>query len=629
MVLRTLKTGLSKNHFPRDQRKEMTDKLVQVLEELSEENLQVCQDHAETAITHVTAEGFLDQLITAPIPHPERNTGKYGVNALMTACEDSRNHIHSGMHMLQTAAKGLVDRVEKFQEILKWFDEHPDELVKWPFWYRSTYIIHIFSKRWKTNFHYLDPLLRGIHHKFHGTALPAILPPLPVTDLLQAATEKIHQMEALTDPTDGEESFLRSLKLFKKTVSANPHAYDFTSIPTGWNKFKEWVKSLPLPSTFGIRRWGSVLRTLCAQCYRSTYERMLEDGTLKNIHTGTIREVFTIPFTQEKKQNKDQVLPYLVVSGPKYVVKRYNNKKNLALLRTQGYFPVWFKLLDERWKDSIELRIRASRNVKKIIAHDVTLKTFRILPPQGRTKDVDVQLVFSGKPEAFIATRHLKKQLKVPTRDQVAVDVNRLGPYALVTSFNLPLPPDIQKVITRWKRVQQEIDKYQRYLDDPPNPSKLYAYKDQLRLHYRRKKNLRQTCHQLLANWLGQQLVSSGAQVLVMEDLQVHTYGTRNALAKAIESMPDDIGLYAREVLAVSLFTGHPCELVTLSPFNSSRLHVGCGGVLHRSVDSYDVAPCSRCKQKVNTHYNAALYLECQYLGLEYKTCLSTIQAVS
>lgn len=432
MVLRTLTTGLSKHHIPREEQKEVTDKLVQILTELSEENLKVCQDHVETAITHVTAKDFLDQPITAPIPHPERNKGKFGVNALMTACGDSRNHIHSGMHMVQAAAKGHVDRVEKFQEILDWLDDHPDELIKWVFWYRSTYVIHIFSQRWKTSFHYLDPLLRGIHHKFYGETLPASLPPIPVTDLLQAAKEKIAERETLVDPTEGEKSFLRSLRLFAKTVSTEPEAFDFSSIPTGWKNFKQWVKSLPLPSKFGLSRWGSVLRTLCAQCYRNTFKRMQEDGTLKDIHTGTIREVFNLPFTQhtqDKKQNEPHLLPYLVVSGPKYVVRRHNNKENLALLRTQGYFPLWFKALDEPWNESIELRVRASRNIKKVIENEVTLKTFRILPPQGRTKDVDVQLVFAGNSEAFIATNHLKQTLDVPQRDQLAVDVNRLGSY--------------------------------------------------------------------------------------------------------------------------------------------------------------------------------------------------------
>ncbi len=68
-------------------------------------------------------------------------------------------------------------------------------------------------------------------------------------------------------------------------------------------------------------------------------------------------------------------------------------------------------------------------------------------------------------------------------------------------------------------------------------------------------------------------------------------------------------------------------ELTTLPAFNSSRLHVGCGGIIQRSKEHYDIAPCSRCKKMVNTHYNAALYLESKFLGLDYKVCLSTVQA--
>ena len=119
----------------------------------------------------------------------------------------------------------------------------------------------------------------------------------------------------------------------------------------------------------------------------------------------------------------------------------------------------------------------------------------------------------------------------------------------------------------------------------------------------------------MLANWIGQQLVSSGAQTLVLESLTVHTYGTSKALARAIEQLADDLSLYAREVVAVQLFTGRPCRLVTLSPAFSSRLHVGCGGRVDRSPGQYDHAPCLRCGLLVNTHHNAALFLEQSFLS--------------
>ena len=122
-------------------------------------------------------------------------------------------------------------------------------------------------------------------------------------------------------------------------------------------------------------------------------------------------------------------------------------------------------------------------------------------------------------------------------------------------------------------------------------------------------------------------MVSCRAKTLIIEDLEVHTYGTKKALAKAIESMADDKSLYFREVMAVQLHTKEDCKLVLIGAYNSSCLHVGCGGTISRSKDHYDIAPCKKCNKMVNTHYNAVLYLEAKYLNLDYKTCLSTLQA--
>ena len=99
--------------------------------------------------------------------------------------------------------------------------------------------------------------------------------------------------------------------------------------------------------------------------------------------------------------------------------------------------------------------------------------------------------------------------------------------------------------------MDKEIDKYQLYLDKPPRKYNLEKYQEQLDLLYRRRKNLLKTYQQKLVNFLGQQLVSSSASTLIIEDLNVHTYGTKKALARAIESMANDTALYAREVYAV------------------------------------------------------------------------------
>ena len=106
-------------------------------------------------------------------------------------------------------------------------------------------------------------------------------------------------------------------------------------------------------------------------------------------------------------------------------------------------------------------------------------------------------------------------------------------------------------------------------------------------------------------------MVSSEVETLVIEDLDVRTYGTRGALARAIESMADDTSLYAREVLAVRKFTKKDIKLQNVSAYNSSKIHVDCGGSLKRDIskNQYDIAPCNRCKKMVNTHKNAAIYL--------------------
>jgi len=112
-----------------------------------------------------------------------------------------------------------------------------------------------------------------------------------------------------------------------------------------------------------------------------------------------------------------------------------------------------------------------------------------------------------------------------------------------------------------------------------------------------------------LANWVGQQIVSSEASELLIEDLDVRTYGTKGALAKAIESMADDTWLYAREVLAVRKFSSRDIKLIKVNAHNSSRIHVDCGGSIERDSDNYDIALCKKCNLMVNTHKNAAIYL--------------------
>ena len=151
-VMRTYSTGLSIQHYPRMERRAVRHKLRAIMKELSNENLQVCQKHNKEVIEFLTDTEFLDQCISDAIVEKSVSKGKFGVNAIMTYCGDSRNHIHSGFHLLQSASKGFVDRVIKFKEILHWMNTYPEELLTWILWHRSTYALHIFTRKWNLNF---------------------------------------------------------------------------------------------------------------------------------------------------------------------------------------------------------------------------------------------------------------------------------------------------------------------------------------------------------------------------------------------------------------------------------------------------------------------------------------------
>jgi transposase len=224
---------------------------------------------------------------------------------------------------------------------------------------------------------------------------------------------------------------------------------------------------------------------------------------------------------------------------------------------------------------------------------------------------VDIQLIFEGGIEEFIATNHLKKKIVVNKENVMGIDLNRRGKYVVVSNLDVEMPDEILEQSRRWDVVLDKIKHLQYLQSKTGNTWRKRIYQFQIEDLYRRKLNLRKDYHLRLANWVGIQLVACEAEALVIEDLNVSTYGTRGALAKAIESMADDTSLYAREVLAVRKFTNRDLELRQVSAYNSSRIHVECGGTLRRdfSKKHYDIAPCSGCKEMVNTHKNAAIHL--------------------
>jgi len=70
--------------------------------------------------------------------------------------------------------------------------------------------------------------------------------------------------------------------------------------------------------------------------------------------------------------------------------------------------------------------------------------------------------------------------------------------------------------------------------------------------------------------------------------------------------MPDSLFIYKKAVWLASLELGYNVQLEEVLPHHTSTTHFGCGGILARGRDQYDIAPCKKCGQQVNTHINAA-----------------------
>ncbi|MHA2403265.1 MAG: hypothetical protein ACXADH_09775 [Candidatus Kariarchaeaceae archaeon] len=567
----------------------MKKRLARIVQQLSDENTQHCHNHAHAVVNYLIYNEISNHSISDPLPEIQSSTGKYGVNAIMKHIGEASNHLHSGYHHLLTSSKGYLDRITKVREILQFMEQHPTEFISWILWQRSTYANSHFAREWEVNFWYVDNLMRGVHAVYFGDQLPCFLRAISETEFRDAID--IVKRSFGDELTDSQQRFVEKLESIDQKLKAK--IVDFKFIPTGWNHLKLWV------DTNGFHRsWMSVFRRVLSQVYLLDYKRMINE-----VKTAKVIELLRIPFQNLNKKK----LPYLMVSGPKYVIRRENNEKSLEKLRHQGYFELNFKFLEDKWSDAIVVRVKPSRKMRKIIHNEIELRSMILLPE--RSNDVDIQLIFSGTVDAFIATDHLKNRLSVDATESIGIDLNRRGEYAVVSSLDVTIPDEILKQSKRWDHTLERIQYLQSLMNRTPNSWKERIYQMQINELYQRKRNLRKDYHLRLANWVGQQLVSSGAEKLVIEDLNLRTYGTKGALAKAIESMADDTSLYAREVLAVRKFTGKEVDLQKIPAYNSSRIHVDCGGIVKRDMDNYDIAPCERCHEMVNTHKNAALYL--------------------
>jgi len=587
MVMRTYTTGISLSHIPRLLRGIEKKKLAAIVNQLSDENTKLNIRKIRETIDYLMFDKLKEIKVSDALKMKDIANGKYGVNALMKEFNNSPNHLHSGYNQLLMTAKGYLDRVFKVQEFIEFLYNNKSEFIKWILWGRSVYANQTLSKKWKVKFSYVDRLMAGVHNTYFKDSLECFTPNITQEDF---KTELNSYIQSFKAETDYQKTFLNRLKSIEKMD------LDLNFIPLGWKNMKIW-----LDVNNHRRTYLSAFTQILSQVYLRHYMRMIN-----KIYTAKIEKLLRIPFQNDRKHK----LPYLMVSGSKYVVRRTNNKDSWKSMHEHGFFELKFKFLEEKWKDAVITRVKASRKMRELFNKDILLKSMIVMPPMnGKVK---IHLVFSGKIDEFISTKHLDIPLKLANldikTDIIAIDINRRGEYAVVSNLDLKIPHCIDKINIRWSKVIDEIAKYQKLIKTRQNPLKLRIYENTLGNLYRKKRDLRKSYHLKLAIWVGQQLYHSNAKHLIIEDLNVSTIGTKGALAKAIESMADDTSLYAREVLALNLID-RKCKLHKVSPYYTSTKHHNCGGKLIRSAGKYDIAPCNSCDKLVNTHLNAALNL--------------------
>jgi len=665
MAIKTYDTGLSFKYLPRGQRKAARHQVADIVEQYGKINYQLC----------VEAAPLVNNLAMAKsLPR-----GKAGIRFMENMLGQSENLSQSAHLHLIAAENGFADQVKKLKYALSWFSEHPSKLLEWLFWERSSYADTYMARAWNVSRTFSRSFLNGCRQRYTNyVRFPKNLPRPSIVHLLKAIQQilvSMHEFKPFIEWSDAAKTFARKLHYLK---SALPLIISqLPQISTNRKIFLDQIKQLQFP-TNQFSNWKNVFISVITHAYlsqlkcgdfsppfsqdlelwvtqvqgaeltqfvRVPYQSELEASfvlsetehlTKKNVISKnkpnaqlTTEELIKEALYQYQQELRYQpnVQPLSFMWGPLFVIRRSGNKSQLTDQLRQGKFTLWFKPDDERyWKNAIIAEVKPSRKMQHILGHpEVSIAFIRLLPPRGPARDVDVQIVFDGPDEAFIATRHLNQDLipnyPLAEREQITVDTNRRGKYAMVTNLNPHQPESLIKQNQRWTKVDQEIQLVaSRWSKSKPDSFHQKRHYDSLKALHRRRQNVRSDYHLRCAQFVGWQADRSGATSLVLEDLELTQRGTSGALAKAIESMPDDLGLYAREVLAIQLLRQRSIELVTLPAHYSSSRHVGCDGVLDRNINHYDIAPCLSCHRRVNTHYNAALFLEALHLQSRVET---------
>ncbi len=536
----------------------------------------------------------------------------------------SPNIAQSAFHWLYIAIKGKKDKEKKTQGLFKFMLKNPQQLVEWIIFGRSPYTERSLEKYWHLKRRYIINVLTSTRaqtdsywrkkHKhsylINFLQFNAFLPRYTQIEVLQALDDVLfyqqNEFSRIPQLTKNQQAFLNKLQLLKKEQNiVVPFLTSWINNPqpSRWKSLKELAEQLATIIGKPSRKLFSALRQIIVFTLFDHYMQSVPQLILAI----PIANVVPLPFKRKKKGR----LPIILIVKKDYVITRQGNAKELTgQVKKQGWTEFGFP---KKGKQKLTAQVRFPPKIIEYLQRGAYIKVFQVSSGKAPSYKPRVDVVLEGENSCFHSSHLLHSYLsQIPGRkkDELGVDINRLGQYMVVFNVPIPLPQDLLDLANHYdhlsKKVIDELNRgflRKRKEYDALGSCKL---KGELNRVYSRRHRILREITRLLPHFLAAVLVKKKCKVLKIERLTADPSGTRGALAKAIYNMPDSLFIYKKAVWLASLELGYQVQLEGVPPYHTSAIHYRCGGSLSRKKGQYDIAPCSKCGQQVNTHFNAA-----------------------
>jgi hypothetical protein len=535
------------------------------------------------------------------------------------------NIAESAFHWLHIAVKGKKDKEQKVQGLLNFLIKNSQQLLEWVIFGRSPYTERSLENYWRLKRRYVINLLtstraqvdtywRKKQKNIYLTDFLQFNSHLPTTtqrEVLQAINDTLfyykHEFSLVKKQTKNQKAFLVKLQLLKKeqtTVVPFLTSWINSSHNSRWKSLKTLAEQLAKLIGKPSRKLFSAVRLIVVFTLFDHYMQ-----SVPQLFKGLpITKVVPLPFKRKKKGR----LPIKLLMKKDYVIARQGNAKELTeQIKKKGWTELSFP---KKGKKRLTAIVNFPPKVVNYLHNGACIKVFQVSSGQAPSFKPRVDVVLEGTHNCFHSSKLLYSYLsQIPGKkiSILGVDINRLGQYMVAFNTAVSLPKNMLKLAEQYAllsdKVLPEITRGFLRKQKEHDTHGCCKLKGELNRVYDRRHRILREITRILPHFLAALLVKKKSKILKIEHLTVDPTGTKGALAKAIYTMPDSLFIYKKAVWLASMELGYNVQLESVLPYHTSTNHYGCGGVLVRQLGQYDVAPCKKCGQKVNTHTNAAL----------------------